>query len=111
MNNNIGTLHNYGGSIALGNQGSQINQTASGNSIALHQRIHTLIEAVGNIGDTLTPAQKTEAVEKLDSLANQSMRPPEQREESKIKAALECCPDCCRLSATSRKNGRSWNRG
>jgi hypothetical protein len=96
----IGSVNNYGGNIALNNEGSCINQTVQGNALTLHQQIHSLIDGVLKSGNELTAPQKNDAVEKLKTLAEQATRPQAEREPSKIQTALKLLPGLLSSAAT-----------
>ncbi len=80
------------GNAAIGNQGSQIIQSAQV-SVEIQQQVHSFMGEVKAIPDSeLSEDRKHEAIEHLHTLADQCMRPAALREPSKILTALKRVP-------------------
>jgi hypothetical protein len=82
---------NNGCAVSIGNEGS-VQQTVRVDSIALHQQIDEFKDSIETSKDELTDAQRTAAIESLNTIADQFTKPAVEREPSKIMAALKVLP-------------------
>lgn len=93
-----------GSAVVVGNSGA-VHQMVHVDSLTLtlHKQIHSLIEAVPESAKELTEPQKRAAIDNLNVLADQAMRPTAQRERSKVEAALKLLPGILSSAAALAK--------
>src|SRR3954453_23831990 len=80
-----------GSVVSVANSGS-VHQLVRVDSLALPNQTHRFIEAIPDTGNDLSASQKNTAIHSLNTPADQAVRPPPQRESSKIIAALKLLP-------------------
>ena len=93
-----------GSAVSVANSGA-VHQIVTVDSLALYNRIHGFIGAIPEAGNDLSAAQKDTAIASLNALADQAMRPPAQREPSKVVAALKLLPG---LLSSATALAKAW---